>query len=222
MRESSLPTFQGWQLDAELFDAGSIELMRGFVRPGGAWTPAPPEFRNGRVDPPPGHKSEYSVLYTATDIQCVAAEMRVLESSGRGRRWFPERAKAVQVASFITRRAALFIPLDGRNRTAFGVRGNCDVKYRDYQWLGLELFRRYGHLANGLSWESFHGDQPGRCYAIWHSRKDDMEITVNEAFQCLHDHAGWNAFLSDYSHVQSWPEAATPEESTLGDEAIVN
>nr|WP_297531534.1 RES domain-containing protein [uncultured Roseateles sp.] len=221
MRVPPIPAFKGWQLDTELIDAGSIDLLRGFSRPGAEWEPPPSEFRNGRIDPPPGHKSEYAVLYTATEIQCVAAEMRVLENVRRDHVWSVDKSKEVRVATFAVGRASLFIPLDGLNRTIFGVRGECDSDYHAYQWLGLQLFRRYGHLANGLSWESFHGEQPGRCYAIWHSRKASMELATGRDFPTLHDHPRWRAFLAACPFIRpNDTDAAAKDERTSNAEAI--
>ena len=42
--------------------------------------------------------------------------------------------------------------------------------YTPYQEAAIELFRRFGPLAHGLSWESFHRSQPGRFYAIRYHR----------------------------------------------------
>jgi hypothetical protein len=37
--------------------------------------------------------------------------------------------------------------------------------YGAFQAIGLELFKRFGDLAHGLSWASFHRHQPGQVYA---------------------------------------------------------
>lgn len=211
MRVASLPDFKGWQLEAEILDPGELPLLRGFQRTGGEWQPPPPEFRNSRVDPPPGYKSEYAVLYTATEIQCVAAETRILRDDREGVVWLPEVAQAFRIATFRLGRAGLFIPLDGRNRKVFKLRGECGSDHQAYQWLALELHRRYGHLAHGLSWESFHRNQPGRCYGIWHSRKDDLALGVEDERPRFSEDPRWAAFLSAHPFI-----AARPRESGFG------
>ena len=41
------------------------QLHRLFRRPDADWVPAPPAYREGRVDPPKGHKEAFGMLYLA-------------------------------------------------------------------------------------------------------------------------------------------------------------
>lgn len=201
MRIPWIPPFKGRHLETELADAGSLPLLRAFRHEGSDWEPAPPEFRQGRVDPPPGHESSYAMLYTAASIQGIAAEARVLRCDERGTCWSPSRASKWRVASYSLGRAGLFLPIDGRNRDIFGIEDAYEEHPLTMRSLGLELHRRYGHLAHGLCWSSFHRGQPGRCYAIWHSRKEHLCLERSRDSPALIDDARWRRFLAAHPYI---------------------
>lgn len=200
-------------LQLELLDPGSVELLRLFKYPKADWEPPAPQYRNLRVDPPPGHESEFAVLYTGDTIEAVAMECRILrfDSDRDEATWNRDRAKPYLVARYRFTRPALFIPLD-HNRKVLELRRIAFSGYRAHQELSLELFKRYGDLAHGLSWESYHRGQPGRVYAVWHHRKDQMGLTLESTGKPFVDDAAWLKFLAEHSDieaVESPPPAAT-------------
>lgn len=72
--------------------------------------------------------------------------------------------------------------------------------YIPYQEVAPELFYRFGSLAHGLSWNSFHRNQLGRVYAIWHHRKTALKLSRPVApFIKLDGDPEWSAFLA------AWP-----------------
>ena len=199
------PAFLGRDLDLELLDPRSVPLVRLFRHPNGEWDEPPPANRTLRVDPPPGHESKFAVLYTADQLPCVAAECRVL-SIDLHDKYSVHKAKAstYEVARYDFDAPALFIPIDGRNMVTLGLTGGArrfsGNLYLPYQEVSLELFQRFGDLVHGLSWNSFHRNQPGRVYAIWHHRKAALRLTRPVApFVKLDKDAEWAAFLA------AWP-----------------
>lgn len=166
------------RLDVELLDPNSIDLMRLFKRPGADWDPPPPAYRNLRADPPPGHKSDYAVLYTADSIHAVAMECRVVSVDAEDRHsWSYSKAQDTQVARYTFDSPALFMPLDARNRQVLFAGSTPTIgSYLRYQQIALQLFQRFGTVLHGYSWESFHRGQPGRVYAIWHHHKSTINL----------------------------------------------
>ena len=77
--------------------------------------------------------------------------------------------------------------------------------YEPYQAVAYELFRRYGKVLHGLSWESFHRNQPGRVYALWHHHKATigLGITSHEPYERLVDDAEWNEFLFSSPEIEA-------------------
>ena len=101
-------------------------------------------------------------------------ECRVLRADDQDHyTWDAELASQYKVVRYDYLSPALFVPIDGRNRQLLGLSGaqRKFKGYAPYQDVALALFRRFGNLAHGLSWESFHRGQPGRVYAIWHHQK---------------------------------------------------
>lgn len=202
---AGVPTFRGRDLQLELLDPGSVPLFRLFWRPKGEWAAPPAARRTLRVDPPPGHQSEFAILYTADSLPGVAAECRVLSIDPHDR-YSVNRATAstYQVARYAFDAPALFIPIDGRNTHTFDLTASSrrfdGDAYLPYQEVSLELFHRFGGLAHGLSWTSFHRNQLGRVYAIWHHRKSALRLSRPAApFNKLDTDPEWVAFLA------TWP-----------------
>ncbi|HTI18497.1 MAG TPA: RES domain-containing protein [Trinickia sp.] len=201
MREGSVPQFDARHLELEMLDPNSAHLVRLFRHAGGDWEPPATTFRNLRVDPPDGHKSEFAVLYTGNSIAAVAMECRVLFADLRDRyMWVTDLAAQYQVVRYSFGRPAIFVPLDGRNRRTLGLDGNKWPlgTYEPYQRVSLALFQRFGAAIHGLSWESFHRNQLGRVYAIWHDRKGAIELKISspKPYPSLADDPDWKAFLS--------------------------
>ena len=169
----TVPPFDGRDLDLEMLDARSVELMRLFRHPKGEWEPPDPKYRNLRVDPPAGHKHRYAVLYTADSLGAIGVECRILAvDSDDHFSLHLDREASYQVARYRFEQAACFVPIDGANRRTLGLdRAEAWDGYGPYQQIGLALFERYSHFAHGLSWASFHRNQPGRVFAVWHERK---------------------------------------------------
>ena len=161
--------FRGRELELELFDPNSEQLVRLFRHPGGEWEAPPEKYRNQRVDPPHGHKADYAMLYTAGTLPAVAVECRVLRVDSQDRyAWSRTLASQYQVARYNFAAPALFVPIDGANRGVLGLQGGTRkfAGYEPYQKVALTLFQRYGQVIHGLSWESFHRNQPGRVFAL--------------------------------------------------------
>jgi hypothetical protein len=197
-----LPSYSAVDLDVEMIDAGGLQLARLVGHPNGEWKPPPAIYRNLRVDPPAGSKSKYAVLYTGSNLLTSAMECHVLSLSSFGVWTLNEKSEArYHVARYTTGKPGLFIPLDGRNRRTLGL-ANLPAEelggYKAHQQVGLSLFTRYGKVAHGLCWESFHRNEPGRVYAIWHSRKKSLGLTLQAgALVVLKADAEWRTGLSE-------------------------
>lgn len=191
--------FFGKELALELLDPGSVGLVRLFRRPGAHWEPPPPEFRVQRCDPPPEHKGDYALLYMCDSVQASAAECRILNVDRRDRYSFDEAlTESYQVVRYNYTGPALFIPMDADNRETMGL-DVFQIGYAHYQKAAHELWRRYRGVAHGLSWSSFHRNQPGRVYALWHEHKDSIGLAVDgpepHTFHKLVEDPDWQAFL---------------------------
>lgn len=200
------PTWRGEDLEVDLVDAGSLRLVRLFRHAGTHWDPPEPKYRDLRVDPPVGHKSAFAVLYTADAIEAVAAECRVLRFKETSDEVTCDvgRAEAYQVVRYSFSQPALFIPIDGPNRKTLGLNRLAFDGYHGHQVVAMQLFQRYGQLAHGLSWESYHRNQPGRVYAVWHTRKASMglQVDVSSSMHRLADDTEWKVFLAGYPHIK--------------------
>lgn len=194
-------------LELELIDPGSVRLVRLYRSPGGHWDPPDEKYRNLRVDPPTGHKAAYAVLYTGSALPVVAMECRVLRTDDRDRyTWDTGRADQYRIVRYTCSAPALFVPIDGRNRPLLGLSAGQRrfAGYAPYQEAALELFRRFGQVAHGLSWESFHRGQPGRVYAIWHHHKPTVRLQPDPAPHAkLVDDDEWKAFLADNPDIEA-------------------
>ncbi|MGF6571132.1 hypothetical protein ABH945_003253 [Paraburkholderia sp. GAS333] len=201
--------FESWQLKLELveppIDRSAATLVRLFRHPGADWEPPPEAFRNLRVDPPDGCKGEFSVLYTGDNIAVVAAECRILRvDPDENYTWLRARAKEYKVARYTYSKPAVFIPIDGENCRLLGLAGGTrELRgYGQFQAVAQMLHRRFGAGLHGLSWASFHRNQPGRIYAIWHEHKESIGLTrPTDDFPTLHDDIEWNNYLVGNSHI---------------------
>ena len=195
------PNFGGQDLQLELLDPGCTELVRLFRHPGGEWEPPPEQFRNLRVDPPEGHKGDYAILYTATTVATAAVECRILQCDTHDRyTWAADRAAGYRVARYGFSAPALFVPIDRPNSRVLGLEGSqrkIGGGYGQFQDVAHQLFKRYGKVVHGLSWASFHRDQPGRVYAVWHHHKTTIDLTLMAAapYVLLVDDDDWNQYL---------------------------
>jgi len=199
---------RGRDLDLELLDPGSEPLVRLYRHAEGDWEPPPELHRNLRVDPPRGSHGAYAVLYTANTLPAAAAECRVLNIDGMDRyTWARDRARQYRVVRYAFESPALFIPIDGPNRERLGLAGGQRrfAGYEPYQAAALELFERYGQVVHGLSWESFHRNQPGRVYALWHQHKATVALrrTSPDPHVLLVDDEEWLRFLREYSDIEA-------------------
>ena len=206
------------ELELELLDPGSVTLLRLFRHPGGEWEPPPAAFRNLRVDPPVGHKEDYAVLYTGDDLAAVATECLILQA-GEGDRttWRQDKAAAYRVARYGFLQPALFLPIDGKNRHRLGLAGGQRPwgGYDAWQAAALTLYQRFGRIVHGLSWESFHRNQPGRVYALWHTHKGtiDLQLTTPGDYPRLTEDAQWLAFLAAHPEIEAIDGSAGPAAS---------
>lgn len=204
-------------LQLELLDPAGKTFVRLFRHPGAHWDPPPAEFRNLRVDPPPAHRADYAVLYTATTVATVAMECRVLNvDANDAYTYATEKARAYQVVRYVCDKPAILMPIDGRNRDLLNLGGGkrAFLGYKPYQEVAHDLFKRFGEIIHGLSWESFHRNQPGRIYALWHHHKSTVGLRIisDQPFTSLAEDAEWKAFLTDHSEI----EALEPSPSDLG------
>lgn len=199
-----VPPFRGQELQLELIDPGALTLIRSYQHPDADWLPPPVPFRTNRVDPPAEHGDCFAVMYTSTNIQSSAMEVRALFWDPDDDRfyWDEVTASKYRVVRFTSGRPGIFIPIDGRNRAVFCLEGKLEPNYESTRWIALELFRRYGHLVHGLSYESFHRHQPGRVYAIWHSRKDDLSLVPSACRPLLSEDVDFRAFLAAHPFIE--------------------
>lgn len=200
--------FPGRDLELELLDPDSERLVRLFRHPGGEWEPPPEAFRNLRVDPPAGEKDAFAVLYTASTLATVAIECGVLRADARDRyTWATDLAKQYRVVRYAFAAPALFVPLDGRNRTVLGLAGGQRrfAGYEPWQATAHEVFRRFGRIVHGLSWESFHRNQPGRVYALWHHHKSTVGLRIASPapYATLAEDEEWQSFLAAHADVEA-------------------
>lgn len=212
MTAPAAASFSGRDLELELLDPDSERLVRLFRRPGGEWEPPPEAYRNLRVDPPLGHKDMFAVLYTGSTLATVAIECGVLRADLQDRyTWAMDLAGEYRVVRYAFAAPALFVPLDGRNRPTLGLGGSQRrfAGYEPYQAAAHELFRRFGNVVHGLSWESFHRNQPGRVYALWHRHKATVGLSIASpaSYPTLVDDAEWKAFLAANPEVEAMNSA---------------
>jgi len=199
---------RGRDLDLELLDPGSEPLVRLYRHAEGDWEPPPEQHRNLRVDPPRGRQGAYAVLYTANTLPAAAAEGRVLNVDGMDRyTWARDRARHYWVVRYAFDLPALFIPIDGTNRGHLGLAGGQRrfAGYEPYQVAAMQLFERYGQVVHGLSWESFHRNQPGRVYALWHHHKATIALRriSTSPHSLLVDDEEWLRFLREYPDIEA-------------------
>lgn len=203
-------TFEGAQLQVDLLDPLSVTPVRLFRHPGGDWDEPPPQFRTQRADPPVGHQSEYAVLYTAESIAAAAIECRILHCDIRDRYTYDQqRTLEYSVVRYELRAPALFIPIDGENKSILGLRG-LDPRYERHRAVAHELFQRFGAVVHGLSWESYHRNQPGRVYALWHHQKPTVKLAISSAtpYVKLAEDPEWLQLLKDNPEFE--PLAGAP------------
>jgi hypothetical protein len=110
--------------------------------------------------------------------------------------------RAYRLVRYQTGQAGIFIPLDGRNAQVFGLdQVPATAGYKPYQEIALMLFERFGHFCHGLSWRSFHRHQNGAVYAIWHSRKEALNLQFHSNVELATDKA-WVEFLASTSGLR--------------------
>lgn len=207
-------TCAGRDLALELLDPGSVPLYRLFRHPGGDWEETPEIHRHERVDPPDGHKGDFAVLYMGDSLPVVAMECRILRADFRDHfTWSTSAAGEYQVVRYMFSEPAIFLPIDGPNRSRLGLAGaqrklGSKEPFRD---AALALYNRYKGVVHGLSWESMHRDQPGRVYALWHRHKATIglarlasvgKLTVFD-YPKLTDDVDWKAFLRDSPEIEA-------------------
>jgi hypothetical protein len=198
---SQAAVFRGQDLLLEMLDADAVHLVRLFRHVGGDWQAPDLQYRNLRADPPAGRKAAFATLYTANSLCAAAVECGVLRADHLDRYvWDEDLAKQYRVVRYTHREAAVFIPLDGRNRDLIGLAGGLRrfAGYEPFQEVALQLFMRFGRTCHGLCWESFHRNQPGRVYAVWHHRKESMGLRIESStpYVTLADDAEWRGFLA--------------------------
>jgi hypothetical protein len=110
------------------------------------------------------------------------------------------------VARYAFDSPAIFIPIDGHNRSVLGLAGGNRkfIGYESYQEVSLALFRRYGKTVHGLSWESFHRNQPGRVFALWHHHKVTVGLSLRSpgAYPLLIEDLHWLQFLKENPDIE--------------------
>lgn len=170
------------ELDTTVVDPQTTQLCRLYSWPGGEWQEPPPQYRTLRVDPPgeisplDPRKHLFAVLYTSTRLDTIAQECGVLTVDSRDQWTLNEtQEERYSLARYQFRRGGIFISIDEPNAARLGLDDVAATGgYEPYQELALDLFLRFGHVAHGLCWRSFHRHQQGMVYAIWHNRKADL------------------------------------------------
>ena len=198
--------FSADDIELELLDPGQYELVRLFQYPGMEWNPPETKYRKLRVDPPDGKKDQFAVLYTGNTLTAVAAECRVLQCDAQDKyTWSRDVARKYKVARYNYTKPALFLPIDGHNRKVLGLEGSkiAFAGYAPFQEAAMELYERFGRVVHGLSWESFHRNQLGRVFALWHEHKTTigLEIVSTVPYGTLDEDPEWLDFLSAHPEV---------------------
>jgi hypothetical protein len=196
-----LAKLSGLDLALELVDASTLPLVRLYRFPGGDWEPVDTKYRNLRVDPPDGCKDDFAVLYVADTLLTVAVECGVVRVDHVNRAvWCSDLAQQYRVVRYEHDKPALFIPIDGPNRKYLGLGTDLAEfgSYAPYQRAAKVLHQRYGGIVHGLSWASFHRNQPGRVYALWHEHKGTIGLkkTSAEPHGLLIDDDEWKELLA--------------------------
>jgi hypothetical protein len=202
--------FSGSDLQLELLDPDAEQLVRLFRHPGGDWDPPDPKYRNQRVDPPARVSDRYAVLYTANSLPCVAAECRLLTpADDNGWIWQRAASAKYRVVRYRFASPAVFIPIDGPNTRPLDLgapskRFAREEVYDPTREIALQLHERFGQVAHGLSWASYHRHQLGRIYAIWHDRKDGMQLRREPPapYVTLEEDAEWVEFLAGNPSIE--------------------
>lgn len=197
-----VPSFAAKKLNVELVDPGILSLQRLFRHRDGEWEPPDPKYRTLRVDPPDGYKTDYAVLYAGDLLLGTAMECYILSVDNLDT-WTLnlDLETEYSVARYTTSAPGLFLPIDVRNHDPLGLAHlpiHIASAYPAYQAIGMELFKRFGDLAHGLTWTSFHRHQPGQVYAIWHHRKTALGLTLKSPPAPLKDDAEWVALLGEF------------------------
>lgn len=191
--------FSDEDIEIEVRGAAHSPLVRLFRWPGSAADEPDPVHRNGRFDPPPGHKDAFALLYTADHVSTAAMECRVLTVDHKDEFTYSYRnAPPYKVTRFKYSKPATFIRIDCVAEKKFGI-GRFATGYETYQHAALALYLRYGDAVNGLSWSSYHRGKPGRNYGFWHSRKDTVDLLPTQhEDECalLQEDDEWLEFLN--------------------------
>jgi hypothetical protein len=212
---SRLAALRSTDLALELVEPGDVSLVRLYRRPGADWEEPPPKYRTMRADPPVGHQDRFAVLYLGDSLFAVAEECRVVTVVD-GDRYFWQAGKAAEykVARYTFARPALFIPVDGANARRLKLDGAHRTigTYDDHQHVALELYERFHTVAHGLSWASYHRDQPGRVYALWHEHKATIGLARTDpaTHPRLIDDEEWRTRVLIMPHLERL-DAASPE-----------
>lgn len=193
-----MSAFVGNELALELLDPGSVSFQRLFRHKDAEWVEPEPKYRTQRCDPPRAHATDYALLYMADSVAAAAVECRILNADRNDRYTYDEAlTKAYWVARYSFTNPAVFIPIDADNRATLGLNG-FKIGYAHYQQAAHELWTRYRNVAHGLSWSSFHRNQPGRVYALWHEHKTAIGLKRPvPPFQKLFEDLQWTRFLKE-------------------------
>jgi hypothetical protein len=166
------------------------EFHRIFRYPGADWNAPPEAYRNGRIDPPPGRKAEFSILYTAESVLTAAVEarvFRVLEIGGRERLELVEVCDpdlpVCQMVVHTLVSPALFIDLEHRQTAqAFGLDPDMVLDRIDawqqasaavWDALSAEPPRTIAEIA-GVCYQSKHRASNGWNFGFFHGRHADF------------------------------------------------
>lgn len=151
-----------------------FQLHRLFRYPGGDFKPAPPEWRNGRLDPPKARSHEYGVLYSSSSVMVAAIECRVilLEPTNPPTYAVSEFAEVglppYQWTTLRAKRPVQFIDLtDSETAAAFGID---TISTLDHLGPWREASAQ---IFDALGTDLTQGDVVGVCYQ---SRHDVSEI----------------------------------------------
>jgi hypothetical protein len=150
------------------------------------------------------------VLYTAESVAAAAIECRILNCDTQDRYTYDQQRTAeYSVVRYEMRAPALFIPIDGENKRTLGLRFP-DPAYAQHRAVAYELFKRFGGVVHGLSWESYHRNQPGRVYALWHHHKPTVKLAISSGtpYLKLAEDPEWLQLLKDNSQFE--PLASAP------------
>ncbi|WKB53853.1 RES domain-containing protein [Eleftheria terrae] len=183
----SLLDAQGWlgrgRVDLLGLPAGT--RLHRVCRPGAApLEPAPPAWRDGRLDPPAGHKERYGVLYTGSSRLGVCIEARrLVQARDSDRLQVSDPLPPGRLCTLAARKSLLLVYLDTLNNAQlFRCPDSQRSHYAHWQRVSLRIWtllqrhpHRFGPVA-GIAYRSFHRNSPCLNVAVFEPARAALQL----------------------------------------------